>query len=231
MDVTALDPLLEKIGHRFRDPGLLVRALTHSSLLQERPEEKESNQRLEFLGDAVLQLILTEALFALYPDAREGALSKRRAALSKGPFLAQLALELDLARYLRVGQSEEMSGGRERPGALEDALEALIGAVFLDSDFAKAREVVLSWYGPLHERLRRVSPDENPKGRLQERIQPKYGNTALRYACEHISGEDHAREYEAHVYLHDRLLGTGRGSSKKAAEEAAAREALEHEID
>src|SRR5690606_12116245 len=172
MDVTALDPLLEKIGHRFRDPGLLVRALTHSSLLQERPEEKESNQRLEFLGDAVLQLILTEALFALYPDAREGALSKRRAALSKGPFLAQLALELDLPRYLRVGQSEEMSGGRERPGALEDALEALIGAVFLDSDFAKAREVVLSWYGPLHERLRRVSPDENPKGRLQERIQP-----------------------------------------------------------
>ena len=231
MDLTPLDPLQERIGHRFRDVALLVRALTHSSLLQERPEETESNQRLEFLGDAVLQLILTEALFGLYPNEREGALSKRRAALSKGPFLTQLALELDLPRYLRVGQSEEMSGGRERPSALEDAFEALVGAVFVDSDFLTARRVVLGWYGPLNDRLRRVSPTENPKGRLQERIQPAHGNAALRYLCEHIAGEDHAREYEARVYLHDRLLGTGRGSSKKAAEEAAAREALEHDLE
>lgn len=230
MDLTALEPLQERLGYRFRQPELLLRALTHSSLLQERPQEKESNQRLEFLGDAVLQLILTEALFELFPNEREGALSKRRAALSKGPFLADLAVELGLPQHLRFGQSEELSGGRERPSALEDAFEALVGAIFVDSDFPTARAVVLRWYGPLPERLRRVSPGENPKGRLQELIQPVHGNTALRYVCEHIAGEDHAREYEARVYLHDRLLGTGRGSSKKTAEEAAARQALETEV-
>lgn len=190
----------------------------------------ESNQRLEFLGDAVLQLILTEALFELYPDEREGPLSKRRAALSRGEFLATLARELGLAEYLRLGQSEETTGGRGRPAALEDALEALVGAIFVDSNYATVRRVVLALYGPLADRLSNVTPGENPKGRLQERVQPEHGNTALRYVCEHVSGQDHAREYEARVYLHDQLLGSGRGSSKKAAEEAAAREALESDL-
>ena len=223
-----LEQLQQRLGYVFRAPDLLQRALTHSSLLQERPEEKESNQRLEFLGDAVLQLVLTQSLFELYPEEREGPLSKRRAALSRGEFLAELALELGLSKYLRFGYSEEMSGGRERPAALEDALEALVGAVFIDSDYPTARTVVLGLYGPLADRLGRVAPHENPKGRLQERIQPVHGNTALRYECEHIAGEDHAREYEARVFLHEQLLGSGRGSSKKAAEEAAARAALEN---
>jgi ribonuclease III len=227
MESPELNVLQERLGYSFRDPQLLVRALTHSSLLQERPEEKESNQRLEFLGDAVLQLALTEALFGLFPDEREGSLSKRRAALSKGEFLAELAGELDLAKLLRFGHSEEVSGGRERRAALEDAFEALIGAVFIDSEYEHARKVVLRVYGSLAERLSAVTPGENPKGQLQERVQPVHGNAALRYVCEHIAGEDHAREYEARVYLHDALIGTGRGSSKKSAEEAAAREALE----
>jgi ribonuclease III len=228
MDSPALDVLQARLHYTFRQPELLVRALTHPSLLQERPQEKESNQRLEFLGDAVLQLILTEALFSLYPTEREGALSKRRAALSKGEFLAELASEIDLGPHLRFGQSEEMSGGRERPAALEDAFEALVGAVFTDSDYPTTRQVVLRIYGSLPDRLSAVTPGENPKGRLQERVQPVYGNAALQYVCEHIAGEDHAREYEARVYLQGRLLGTGRGSSKKSAEESAAREALEN---
>lgn len=222
----ALDQLEIRIDHVFRQRALLERAVTHPSLLQDRPDLVESNQRLEYLGDAVLQLILTEALFELFPGDREGLLSKRRSALANGVFLARLAREIGLERALQLGASEEATGGRSRAGALEDAFEAMIGAIFLDSNFETARRIVLNLYGPLPERLAIVEDVENPKGRLQERVQPTHGNTALRYEVLGIQGEDHAREYEVAVFLHDRQLGTGRGSSKKQAEEAAARAGL-----
>ncbi len=220
------ESLEQRLGYTFRDPSLLARALTHPSYIQSNPEAVESNQRLEFLGDAVLQLILTAELFALFPAEREGALSKRRAAVTKGGFLSRLARDLGLDACLRMSPGEEQSGGRDRASALEDAFEALVGALYLDSDLPTARRVVLALYGPLDARLEGVVDTENPKGRLQEKVQPEHGNSALRYATEHVSGEDHAREYEAHVYLHETLLGTGRGPSKKTAEEAAARAAL-----
>jgi ribonuclease-3 len=216
-----------RIDHVFRDRSLLDRALTHPSLLPERPGLGESNQRLEFLGDAVLQLVLTEGLFVLYPAEREGTLSKRRAALANGTFLARLAREIGLDQALRLGTSEESTGGRERASALEDAFEALVGAVYLDSDLAEVRRVVSRLYGPLEERLAAVGDSENPKGRLQELVQPMHGNSALRYEVVRIEGEDHARTYETAVYLLDRQLGLGRGTSKKTAEEAAARDALD----
>lgn len=215
-----------RINHVFRDEALLGLALTHSSLLQERPDLAESNQRLEFLGDAVLQLVLTEALFTLFPGDREGSLSRRRAALANGPFLAGLAREIGLDQALRLGASEEATGGRTRTAALEDAFEALIGAVYLDSGWDAARKTVWHIYGPLGARLANVEDFENPKGRLQELIQPRHGNSALRYDVVDIGGEDHARSYEVAVFLHDRRLGAGRGTSKKSAEEAAAREGL-----
>jgi ribonuclease-3 len=221
-----LDQLEETIGHRFRDRTLLERAVTHPSYLQDHPEAKESYQRLEFLGDAVLQLVLTEALFDLYPAEREGVLSKRRAALANGVFLAGLAREIGLDACLRLGASEESSGGRERAGALEDAMEALIGALYLDSDIDKVRRIARELYGNLESRLVGLEDEDNPKGRLQELIQPVHGNQALRYEVVRMEGEDHAREYEVAVYLLDRALGSGRGPSKKNAEEAAAREAL-----
>ena len=221
-----LDALQQRLGYRFQDPALLQRALTHTSFLQDHPEEAPANQRLEFLGDSVLQLVLTEELFRAYPDEREGALSKRRAALTKGGFLCQLARELELEAALRLGQSEESSGGRQRASILEDALEALVGAVCLDRDFAAARRVVLGWYGPLPDRLADLLGEDNPKGRLQELLQAEHGNRAVRYEVARAEGAPHQREYEVNVYLHDRLLGTGRGSSKKRAEEAAARAAL-----
>ncbi len=223
------DPLAQlevRIDHVFRDRSLLERAVTHPSLLPDRPDVAESNQRLEFLGDAVLQLVLTEALFTLYPGDREGVLSKRRAALANGVFLAALAREIGLDAALRLGASEEATGGRTRAAALEDALEALVGALYLDTDLATARRVVLGLYGPLPDRLAGVEDVENPKGRLQELIQPLHGNNALRYEVVRIEGEDHAREYEVAVRLLDRTLGEGRGPSKKTAEEAAARAAL-----
>jgi ribonuclease-3 len=215
-----------RLGHVFRDRTLLECALTHPSYLQANPGAGESNQRLEFLGDAVLQLILTSELFARFPAEREGALSKRRAAITKGGFLARLAREIGLDAGLRLSPSEEQTGGRDRASALEDAFEALVGALFLDSDLETASRIVLGLYGPLDARLDEVVDAENPKGRLQELVQPEHGNTALRYDTVHISGEDHAREYESRLYLLDALIGTGRGPSKKTAEEAAARAAL-----
>ena len=224
---TVLEALEIRIDHAFRDRALLERAVTHPSLLQDRPDLVESNQRLEFLGDAVLQLILTEALFGLFPGDREGLLSKRRAALANGTFLARLAKEIGLDRALRLSASEESSGGRSRASALEDAFEALVGALYLDSDLPTVRRVVLGLYRDLPARLASGGDIENPKGQLQELVQPVHGNSALRYDVLSIQGEDHARSYEVGVYLRDRQLGTGRGTSKKQAEEAAARAALE----
>lgn len=225
--MTPLVQLEERLQYSFRDSEWLQRAVTHSSYLPEHPESGESNQRLEYLGDAVLQLILTEALFQLFPSEREGVLSKRRAVLAKGVSLVELARELQLDECMRLGTSEESSGGRQRASTMEDAFEALIGAIYLDSDFATVRTVVLRLYGDIEARLRSREQDENPKGRLQEWIQPQHGNHALRYEVVAVTGEDHERAFEVAVFLHDRELGQGRGSSKKTAEEAAARVALE----
>ena len=222
----ALLRLQARLSYTFRDPALLLRAVTHTSYLPEHPGETESNQRMEFLGDAVLQLILTEALFQLYPADREGLLSRRRAALTRGSSLAALARDLSLDVCLRLGASEDTNDGRARASTLEDAFEALVGALYLDSDFATARRIVLGLYGSLPERVAALETTENPKGRLQEIVQPVHGNNALRYTVVATAGEDHARSYEVEVSLLDRPLGRGCGSSKKIAEEAAARIAL-----
>jgi ribonuclease III len=221
-----LTRLQERIGHTFRDRNLLERAVTHLSYLADHPEVAESNQRLEFLGDAVLQILIAEELFNLFPREREGPLSKRRALLVNGGFLAQLAREIALDECLRLGASEEATGGRARASSLGDAMEALVGAIYLDSDIDRTRRVVRELYGPLPDRLAVVEDVENPKGRLQELVQPVHGNTALRYEVLGITGEDHAREYEVAVFLNDRRVGSGHGTSKKLAEESAAREAL-----
>ncbi len=222
----ALQHLQARLAYQFRDPTLLERALTHPSYLADHPNAAGSNQRLEFLGDAVLQLILTQALFELFPDDREGALTRRRATLAKGSFLTGLARELGLEACLRLGSGEEAGGGRQRASTLEDGLEALVGAVYLDSDLPQVRRVVLGFYGPLADRLERAQDADNPKGRLQELVQSTQGNDALHYETAHISGADHAREYESRVLLLGTLQGTGRGASKKLAEEAAAYTAL-----
>jgi ribonuclease-3 len=223
----SLSHLQERIGYHFRDPALLELAVTHPSFLQENPQLSDSNQRLEFLGDAVLQLALAETVFRLFPSEREGGLSKSRSALARGATLSELARAIGLDQCLKLSASEEQTGGRSRAGALEDAFEALVGAIYLDSDWTTVHRVVLALYGSIEERLAAVQPAENPKGQLQELVQPKYGNSALRYIVTHISGEDHAREYEAQVLFNEKPVGAGRGTSKKIAEEAAARAALE----
>jgi ribonuclease-3 len=221
-----LESLQERIRYRFRDAALLERALTHPSWLQDHPECAGNNQRLEFLGDSVLQLVLTEALFEMFPGDREGDLTRRRSVLGKGRFLAQLAREAGIDACLRLGGNEEATGGRGRDSALEDAFEALVGAVERDGGLEFARGVVLGIYGDLRLRLEAMEDLANPKGRLQEIVQPTHGNLALRYETVATAGADHERTYEVEVYLLERRLGRGRGSSKKVAEEEAARAAL-----
>jgi len=219
--------LQQRVAYPFRDPQLLLRAVTHPSYLHEHPDEPESNQRLEFLGDAVLQLVVTVELYNQYPSDREGALSKNRSALSKGVFLSQLARQIGLAACLRLSTSEEQTGGRDRDSALEDAFESLVGAIYLDSDLATTRRVLLALYGSFAQHLAAIQPSENPKGRLQELVQPVHGNHAIRYEVFATHGEDHNREYEIQIFFNNEPLGIGRGKSKKTAEEAAARIALE----
>ena len=221
-----LTELQKRLGYEFRTPALLLEALTHGSYLQEYPEAGPHNQRLEFLGDSVLQFILTDALYREFAIEREGILSRRRAVLSKGEFLTQMARDLGLDACLRLNRSEEEAGGRTRASTLEDVFEALVGAVYLDSDLATTRGLVLAWYGPLAGRLVLSEDAENPKGRLQELVQPKHGNNALRYEVLATTGPRHARAYEVAVFLNETQLGTGTGSAKKMAEEAAARAAL-----
>jgi ribonuclease III len=221
-----LSALEKRLGYRFRNQALLLEALTHGSYPQDDPAAGTHNQRLEFLGDAVLHFILTDSLFRQSTTEREGVLSRRRAILAKGEFLTQLARDLGLDAGLRLSQSEEETGGRTRASSLEDAFEALVAAIYLDSDLATTQQVVLAWYGPLAARLALTEDAENPKGRLQELVQPKHGNTALRYDVVATTGPRHARSFEVAVFLHDEKLGTGRGPAKKIAEEAAAGAAL-----
>ena len=224
------DPLKKTqalLGYVFATPALLAEALTHPSYLNEHPDSGPNNQRLEFLGDAVLQLTLTAELFVRFPGESEGTLSRRRAVLANGRCLAELARSLGLAAALRLGGSEDTPEGRTRASNLEDAFEALIGALYLDAGLEKTRALVLACYGPLEAWQTTGLGADNPKGRLQELVQPEHGNTALRYETVQCGGADHAKEYAARIFLAERLLGEGLGRSKKSAEEAAARAALD----
>ncbi|MBE2213359.1 MAG: ribonuclease III [Opitutaceae bacterium] len=215
----------DRIGHRFGSHRLLERSLTHASVQQDDPEA-ENNQRLEFLGDAVLQLVVSEELHSLYVEDREGELTRRRAILTRGSFLADLARQLGVHEVLRVSASERASRGHERDAALEDAMEALAAAIYLDAGWETARRVVLAWLGDIPAHLAGSDQEANPKGRLQELVQPQHGNSALAYKLLGTEGPPHRRRFEVAVMLFDDELGRGTGASKKEAEEVAARAAL-----
>ncbi len=226
--MTTLAQLQARLGHTFRSPALLLQALTHPGYTNEHPADGDHYQRLEFLGDAIIQFVVTEALFHLRPAEREGELSRLRVALTNGIFLSGLARELEIPAHLRLCAAEQKTGGS--PTAPGDAYEAMVGAIFLDAGLPAAQAFIRRSYGDWEARLASLKIKEaNPKGRLQERIQPLHGTGALRYETVHSGGADHAKEYTCTVFLADRALGTGRGTSKKVAEEAAARSALASE--
>jgi ribonuclease-3 len=223
--VSDFDELQNQLGYAFRDAALLRLALTHPSVAHEQGLPLQTNQRLEFLGDAVLQLALTRELYEKFPEVGEGPLTKARAKLVNRRSLAERARQLGLGRHLIVSRGEEISGGRERPSALADTFEALLGAIFVDGGFESAREFILRQFLSAFGELAVIPILENPKGELQELLQA-YSSEAPRYHAVSSSGPDHDRVFECTVHHGGEELARGRGKSKKAAESEAALAAL-----
>ncbi len=218
----SLQQLQQKIGIHFRDPGLLLEAMTHSSFANESPQlSPRDNERLEYLGDAVLQLITAEYLYKHHPGATEGELTQTRSAMVNTNTLAQLAEELDLGGYLYLGKGIAKGGGRSLKSLLANSFEALLGAIFLDAGYDAAYHYYLDRYRSLPSPAR----DENFKGRLQQVAQERFGETPF-YDSEGAKVGAH-REYTSVVFAGDKPLGTGHGASKQEAEQDAARAALE----
>lgn len=214
--------LEDRLGYIFSNPALLDLALTHRSISSDDPHRFD-NERLEFLGDAVLQLVVTHYLFAAYPRLTEGKLAKVRAAVVSKPALGEVARRVGLGEHIQLTSSEERTGGREKESILADALEAVIGAVYLDSGLEAARELVFRLFGDsIDERAKRPG-QKDYKTRLQE-VLAKDGRRP-EYATEG-SGPDHERVFRAWVRVGDTELGRGVGRSKKEAEQAAAEQAL-----
>lgn len=218
-----------RLSYKFRNPLLLAEALTHPSLAYESQKAQFDNQRLEFLGDAVLQLVLTEHLYRKFPDSPEGRMTKLRAQLVSRNALAQFAMELQLGHYILLGKGEEASGGRKRASTLADALEALIGAIYLDSGYESARELVLRLFEQGIGVVSESDEEGNPKGTLQEVLQ-SMGNEAPRYQITGESGPDHRKVFHSQVLWRGVVLAQGRGKSKKEAEVRAALEALRKRV-
>lgn len=217
----AVEALEERLGHAFRRRDLLALALAHRSSLARRGQ---SNETLEFLGDAVLDLAVSDLLMTRFPSADEGELSKRRAALVNAHALAEKAASLELGPLLRLGKGEDKSGGREKPSILASTYEAVIGAVYLDAGFDAARVVVSRHFAADLEGETGASPIDH-KTRLQEVTQRRFGETPT-YTVVEASGPDHDRAYVVEIRVGGELRGRGAGKSKKEAAQGAALEAL-----
>lgn len=224
METIRHSELEERIGYRFRDSALLRQAMCHSSYANEhRNQELHDNERLEFLGDAVLEVISSDFLYHQYPDMPEGKMTKLRASLVCEPTLALCASEISLSSYLLLGKGEEHTGGRMRNSIVSDAMEALIGAIYLDGGFANAKEFVERFVltDIEHKKLFYDS-----KTILQEIVQRDYKEEEVCYVLTGERGPDHAKIFEVEVRIGERVAGAGCGSTKKAAEQAAAYRAI-----
>lgn len=213
------------MAYAFKKPELLELALTHPSVSHEKSEKLANNQRLEFLGDAVLQLVISTELFKKFPNRDEGILSKARARMVNRAALAEQAVRIKLGKELILSRGEERNGGRERPSALADAFEALVGAVFLDGGFTKAKKFILAQFTDRLAGADAGKPVGNPKGELQEMLQGKSPH-GPEYRLLEADGPDHDRSFECAVKHCGRELARGTGKSKKAAEIDAAAKAL-----
>jgi ribonuclease-3 len=213
--------LQRALGYEFSDPELLKLALTH------RSAGGHNNERLEFLGDSIVNHIIAEALYQRFPRAREGDMSRMRASLVKGDTLAEVALELQLGDYLQLGPGERKSGGHRRGSILADAFEAIVGAILLDSTVEQCRARVLDWFAPRLELLSEGAADKDPKTQLQEYLQGRR-NPLPEYELLGVLGEDHKQQFRIACRLQKPdLVVEGAGSSRRKAEQAAARSALE----
>jgi ribonuclease III len=216
----------ETIGHKFADRSLVLDALTRRSYWHENRETCQfHNERLEFLGDAVLGLAVADILYREFPDEEEGELQKKRASLVNRAALAKLMRQLNLGRFIRMGRGDEMSGCRERDSVLADTLEAVIAAVYLDHGFLAAQKMIEKHFYPQIEACSTREGLEDFKSKLQERAQALLGITPGYEVVDHW-GEEHDKTFAIAVYLSDRLMGQGTGRNKREAAQNAAREAL-----
>jgi ribonuclease-3 len=217
------------LGYQFQDPHLPLQALTHKSFSNEQNIVTLHNERLEFLGDAVLELAVSEWVYHHYPDIPEGGLTRIRAEVVCETGLAEIARKLKLGEGLRLGKGEEKNGGRDKPSLLSDALEALLGAVYCDGGFAAACQVVDKVFAEAIESTARSRYGTDYKTCLQERLQGIYGRLP-EYQLTQVTGPDHERIFSMEVRFDGKLLGSGCGPSKKRAEQQAAAAALDHAL-
>lgn len=217
------ETLEEKIGYHFQNPDLLTVAVTHTSYANEHRKQKvHHNERLEFLGDAVLEVVSSEYLFRTYPEKEEGELSKLRASMVCEPSLAKCARDLGLPAYLRLGRGEEQMGGRKKDSITSDATEAVIGAIYLDGGFDAAKQFVMEH---ILLDLNREDLFVDEKTRLQEIVQEKNQHVVYQLLSE--EGPDHDKLFRSAAVVGDRVIGTGTGRTKKAAEQNAALEGIQ----
>ena len=223
-ELTALE---DALGYHFKDNGLLRQALQHSSYVNEQRElELEDNERLEFLGDAVLDLVITHILMDYFPQTREGDLSRMRATIVNESQLAEVAQGLNLGQHLLLGKGEALSHGQEKSSILADALEAVFAAVFLDGGYQAAFEVIEKLFSGIVSQMGERLGEEDFKSPLQELVQVRF-KTIPDYKVIAESGPDHDKTFEVRLSIGNRLTSQGVGKSKKAAEQAAAKVALE----
>ena len=217
--------LEKRMGYFFHDPSLLELALTHPSF-HEHNKGKKDNQRLEFLGDSILGAILSLNLYQLYPKLDEGELSRKKAVLARGTTLASLGSKLGIPQALQVSRTERKNQGHLRPSTLEDAIEAVIGAIFLDGGWKTTQACVLRWLGDLNQMIEVGEGGFNPKGQLQEFIQSQDPNEKIKYQLVSEKGPPHNKRFIMQVTIGGEAIAQGSGKSKKEAEEKAACEAL-----
>lgn len=217
--------LEEKLGYSFGNPALLENALTHSSYANEnRAKGETSNERLEFLGDSVLGMVVADYLFRSHPDMPEGELTRTRAALVCEDSLVEVAAQLELGSYLKLGRGEDAGGGRRRPSIQADAVEAVIAAVYLDGGIGSARKLITRFI--LTDNWREQGGTRDYKTALQELVQRESGQV-LSYRLTGESGPDHAKVFAVEVELNGAPVGAGEGRSKKEAEQMAAKAAIQ----
>ena len=215
--------LEEKLGYTFQDASLLENALTHSSRANERRGRLQSNERLEFLGDSILGMVVADHLYRGHPDLPEGDLTRTRAALVCEESLVEVARELDLGEYLRLGKGESSGGGRERPSIQADAVEAVLAAIYLDGGIGSARKFVQKYI--LSREVAGLTKPLDHKTALQELVQRESGQV-LRYRLVGEEGPDHNKRFFVEVDLNGEPIGSGSGRSKKEAEQMAAQAAI-----
>jgi ribonuclease III len=226
-EMLLLEEFEEKLGYCFSNVLLLKQALSHKSYINEkRLTQHDHNERMEFLGDAVLELGVSDLLMHHFPKSREGEMSKLRASIVNETALSHAARELNLGKYIFLGKGEEQCDGREKNSLLADAFEAVLGAIYLDSDFATAFRMIKTLLLPVVERATKEDINRDYKTKLQEEIQTRF-KISPQYRLISEAGPDHDKTFEIHLYVDGKKLGEGVGKSKKQAEQNAAENAFQ----